>query len=478
MELSQLTAVSPLDGRYWNSASAVSDMFSELALFRYRALVEIEYFIALCDTVPQMAAFPRDQFEVLRQAYIAFSQTDAAAVKAIEKVTNHDVKAMEYWIKEKIFDAHGLQQWREFVHFGLTSQDVNSTSIALSIRDAVVNVYFPELRSLAARIRDMGVQWKDIPMLARTHGQPASPTRVGKELLVFAERLEDQLEALRALRFDCKFGGATGGMNAHVAAYPAINWPAFADAFVSRLPGLPPRGTQQAPPLPPMRRQRYTTQIEHYDGICAVFDVMRRSNTILLDFSRDMWAYISTDYFKLKVIAGEVGSSAMPHKVNPIDFENGEGNIGVANALFEHFCAKLPVSRLQRDLSDSTVTRNLGVAVAHSVVAMRSIGRGIGKVVLDETRIAHDLDSHWEVVAEAVQTVLRRAGHPKPYEVLKAATRGAAVTRESIVALVESLEGVGPEVKEEVLALSPSSFIGVCPDPTGAFPNIDKVSFC
>ena len=447
MELTSLSAISPVDGRYGAVTEALRDYFSEYALMRYRVRVEIEYFLALCRLpLPRLEDFPADRFEALKNVYRDFAVADARRIKQIERTTNHDVKAVEYLIKEKM-DALGLEQWKEFIHFGLTSQDVNNTAVPLSMREAAQTVYYPMAEELLAKLRALAVEWKDVPMLARTHGQPASPTRLGKEMMVFVERLQVQLEMLRAIPVPAKFGGATGNFNAHNAAYPAVDWVAFANAFVEGTLGL--------------RRSQTTTQIEHYDNIAAICDGYKRINTILVDLCRDMWTYVSMEYFRQRIEAGEVGSSAMPHKVNPIDFENAEGNAGMANAIFEHLAAKLPVSRLQRDLTDSTVLRNIGVPVAHTIIAMRSLLKGLHKLILNREAIDADLEENWAVVAEGIQTILRRENYPQPYEALKALTRtGQAITREAIAAFIDSLD-VSDRVKSELRALSPHTYTGV-----------------
>ena len=445
--LTPLTAISPVDGRYRNKTEKLADYFSEQALIRYRIRVEVEYFIALCELpLPQLAGVDRAKFADLRALYTDFTPSDAERVKEIEAVTNHDVKAVEYIIKEKM-DALGLGACKEFVHFGLTSQDINNTAIPLSIKEALTGVYFPAVEEVRDKLASFAQEWRSIPMLARTHGQPASPTSLGKEFSVFVERLEKQLVMLHDIAVPAKFGGATGNFNAHHVAYPEIDWVAFANRFVNETLGL--------------CRSQYTTQIEHYDNLAAIFDAMKRIDTILIDLSRDMWTYISMEYFKQRIKAGEVGSSAMPHKVNPIDFENAEGNFGIANAVFEHLASKLPVSRLQRDLTDSTVLRNVGVPMAHALIALQSLMKGLGKVILNREALEHDLEQNWAVVAEGIQTILRREGYPKPYEALKALTRtNTHITREAIAAFIERLD-VSESVKEELRALSPSTYTGV-----------------
>jgi adenylosuccinate lyase len=425
----------------------LDEYFSEYALIRYRVLVEIEYFIALCAIpLPQLAQIKEERFAALRAIYENFTIEDALRVKEIERTTNHDVKAVEYLLKEKM-DKLGLSACKEFVHFGLTSQDINNTATPLSIREAAHDVYYPLIGELLDRLKSMAREWENIPLLARTHGQPASPTRLGKEMMVYVERLEKQIAMLKDVPAPAKFGGATGNFNAHYAAYPHIDWVAFADNFVNGVLNL--------------SRSRYTTQIEHYDNIAAIFDAFKRINTILIDFCRDVWTYISMDYFKQRIAEGEVGSSAMPHKVNPIDFENAEGNLGMANAIFEHLSAKLPVSRLQRDLTDSTVLRNTGVPLAHTVIAFRSILKGLNKLVINLDAIDHDLDANWAVIAEGVQTILRREMYPSPYEALKALTRtGKPITREAMAEFIDGLS-VSDEVKAELHALSPRTYTGM-----------------
>ena len=446
--LSPLTAVSPVDGRYHSKTAKLGDYFSEFALIRYRLRVEIEYFISLCELpLPQLAGFDPQNFDRIRAIYRGFSEEDAAAVKQIERTTNHDVKAVEYFIKQK-FTTLGIDaRYGEFVHFGLTSQDINNTSVPLSLKEGIADVFMPLLEEVCGIIRGYEEEWKDVPMLAHTHGQPASPTRLGKEFGVFAARLAEQMRQLSLLSYPAKFGGATGNMNAHHVAYPSIDWKTFADGFVEKKLGL-------AHSWP-------TTQIEHYDNLAAIFDCLARINTILIDFSRDIWTYISMEYFRQKVVAGEVGSSAMPHKVNPIDFENAEGNLGVANAVYHHLSAKLPISRMQRDLTDSTVLRNVGVPIAHSVIALESLKKGLGKLILNEDKLKADLENNWAVVAERIQTILRREGYPNPYETLKALTRtGEGVSRETIAGFIDSLN-VSDSVKEELRAISPSTYTGL-----------------
>jgi adenylosuccinate lyase len=447
MEFSSLEAISPVDGRYRRQTAALADHFSERALINYRLQVEVEYFIALCQLpLPQLKGIDAAQFEGLRRIYRGATIADARRIKDIEKVTNHDVKAVEYHLKEKFADL-GLAAYSEFIHFGLTSQDINNTAVPLSLKEAWRDVMQPAVDGVIARLGAKAREWKGVTMLARTHGQPASPTRLGKEIQVFVERLGVQLEQLRQVPFSAKFGGATGNFNAHYAAYPAVDWNAFADGLVNQVLGL--------------SRSRTTTQIEHYDNLAAFCDALRRINTILIDLDRDLWAYISMDYFKQQISAGEVGSSAMPHKVNPIDFENSEGNLGVANALLGHLAAKLPISRLQRDLTDSTVIRNLGVPLAHMLIALKSLSRGLDKLILNEEAIRADLDANWAVVAEAIQTILRREGYPRPYEALKDLTRThARMTRESIAQFIESLD-VSRAVKDELQKITPENYTGI-----------------
>ena len=447
MELNKLTAISPVDGRYRSKVEILADYFSEYALIKYRVKIEVEYFIALCQSgIDGLKGISEPQMEDLRKLANQFSVKDAQRVKAIENVTNHDVKAVEYFLKEE-FDALGLSDYKEFIHFGLTSQDINNTAVPLSFKEAMESAYYPLLDELTQNLESLASAWDEIPMLARTHGQPASPTRLGKEIRVFIERLDRQLEQLEEIPIPAKFGGATGNMNAHVVSYPDIDWFAFGDAFVSSTLG--------------MSRSWPTTQIEHYDNLAAIFQAMERINTILIDLARDIWTYISMDYFKQKIKKGEVGSSAMPHKVNPIDFENAEGNLGVANAIFSHLAAKLPISRLQRDLTDSTVLRNIGMPLAHSLIAMNSMVKGLGKLIVNEDAIRSDLEQNWAVVAEAIQSVLRREGYPKPYEALLDLTRtNARITKESIHAFIERLK-VSDEVKKELLQISPWSYTGL-----------------
>jgi len=446
MELNSLTAISPLDGRYRQKVNELDLYFSEFGLFRYRLMVEVEYFIALCEIpLPQLSDFKKENYKELRSIYEDFDLTDAEKIKEREKITNHDVKALEYFLKERFFHS-GWGKWSEFIHFGLTSQDINNTAIPLSMKDALISVYFPLIFELREALAAFADEWKDIPMLARTHGQPASPTRLGKEIEVFIARIDEQSKYFGQIPYSAKFGGATGNMNAHKAAYPDIDWISFADNFVNEELGL--------------QRSKPTTQIEHYDNLAALFDNMRRINVILIDLSRDIWTYISMDYFRQKIRKGEVGSSAMPHKVNPIDFENGEGNLGYANAIFGHFSEKLPISRLQRDLTDSTVLRNIGVPIGHSVIAFNSILKGLNKLIVNKEKIHSDLENNWAVVAEAIQTILRREGYPKPYEALLELTRtNEKITRESIFSFIETLD-INEVVKTELKAITPFNFTG------------------
>ncbi len=441
-----LHAITPVDGRYASKTAELTHYFSEFALIKYRVRVEIEYFIALCETgVEQLSGVDSDLFEPLRDIYRNFQTEDAQKIKDIEKVTNHDVKAVEYFIKEK-FEGLGLSQYQEFIHFGLTSQDINNTSVPLSIKDALNELIYPQLEALIEAIDASATAWDHIPLLARTHGQPASPTTLGKEFKVFTARLRAQLEQLKAVPHSAKFGGATGNFNAHTVAYPNGDWHTWGDNFVANYLGL--------------SRSYPTTQIEHYDNLAAQFDAMKRINNIFIDFCRDVWTYVSMDYFKQKIKKGEVGSSAMPHKVNPIDFENAEGNLGLANALLEHLAAKLPISRLQRDLTDSTVLRNVGVPYGHLMIAIASMNKGLGKLLVNEAKIAADLEANWAVVAEAIQNILRREGYPKPYEALKELTRtNSAITAESISAFIDTLE-VNDSIKAELKAITPSNYIG------------------
>jgi len=446
--LTPLTAISPVDGRYRKSTEKLSAFFSEAALIKYRLMVEVEYFIALCELpLPQLTAFNGTQATVLRQIYTDFSLSDARRVKDIEKTTNHDVKAVEYFLKGK-FDQLQLAPFKEFIHFGLTSQDINNTALPYGLKKGWLEVVKPVLIEVIDALTEKARRWKDVPMLARTHGQPASPTRTGKEIYVFVERLNRQLALLDAVPFTAKFGGATGNFNAHAVAYPEVDWFAFAERFLSEQLGLV--------------RSRNTTQVEHYDNLAAFCDNLKRINTILIDLAQDVWSYISRDYFKQQIKAGEIGSSAMPHKVNPIDFENAEGNLGVANTLFAHLSAKLPVSRLQRDLTDSTVTRNIGMPLAHTLIALKSLLRGLDKLILNEEVIRRDLRNNWAVVAEAIQTVLRREGYPEPYEALKDLTRThTRIDQGAITEFIQSLD-VADEVKSELLGITPENYIGIC----------------
>ncbi len=447
MEISALTAISPVDGRYRNKTAALADYFSEYALIRYRVMVEVNYFVALCELpLPQLQTFKQEDFDLLHAIYEEFTPEDAEEIKKIEQETNHDVKAVEYFLKKR-FDDYGWQQFKEFIHFGLTSQDINNVALPLSIRDAHRLELMPLLENLLQQIITRSYEWADISMLARTHGQPASPTRLGKEIYVFAERLENQIDLIKSIPFSAKFGGATGNFNAHQVAYPQVNWEQFACRFITKNLEL--------------HRQRTTTQIEHYDYLAAYFDALKRINTILLDLSRDIWLYVSMDYFKQKIKAGEVGSSAMPHKVNPIDFENAEGNLGIANALFEHLSAKLPVSRLQRDLTDSTVTRNVGIPIAHSLIALKSIEKGLGKLLLNKEKIADDLEKNILVVAEGIQTILRREGVEGAYELLKEFTRtNEKIDRQAIFNFIEKLP-VKAEIKSELHTITPENYTGI-----------------
>ena len=448
MELNRLTAISPIDGRYRGKTEPLADYFSEYALIRYRIRVEIEYFITLCELpLPQLAVFDRALFPRLRAIYQQFGEAEAQRVKDIEKVTNHDVKAVEYFIKEEFDKIGGLDDFKEFIHFGLTSQDINNTSVPLSIKKALNEVYVPLVEELIAQLQTFAEEWKDVAMLAKTHGQPASPTRLGKEVMVFVYRLTEQLNELKGCRLTAKFGGATGNFNAHHVAYPAYDWRAFGNAFVSEKLGL--------------QREQFTTQISNYDCLGAAFDAIRRIHTIIIDLDRDFWMYISMEYFKQKIKAGEVGSSAMPHKVNPIDFENSEGNLGIANAVLQFLAQKLPVSRLQRDLTDSTVLRNVGVPLGHGVIAIESTLKGLRKLILNEEAIRADLDNTWAVVAEAIQTILRREAYPHPYEALKALTRtNTKMTEETIHAFIQTLN-VSDAVKAELMAITPWNYTGV-----------------
>jgi len=448
MKLDVLTAISPIDGRYRGKTDVLAAYFSEYALIRYRVRVEVEYFIALCELpLPQLKNVDKGVFERLRAIYQNFSEEDAARIKEIESVTNHDVKAVEYFLKEQFDKLDGMEPYKEFIHFGLTSQDINNTSVPLSVKEALEQVYYPQLEELIAQLDAYAAEWANIPMLAKTHGQPASPTRLGKEINVFAYRLKQQLVLLKACPLTAKFGGATGNYNAHHVAYPAYDWKDFGNRFVSEKLGL--------------KREEYTTQISNYDNLAAVFDALKRINTVMIDMNRDFWQYISMEYFKQRIKAGEVGSSAMPHKVNPIDFENAEGNLGVANALLNHLAVKLPVSRLQRDLTDSTVLRNVGVPFGHILIAIQSSLKGLRKLLLNEPAISRDLDNCWSVVAEAIQTILRREGYPHPYEALKELTRtNHVVTESSIKEFIESLN-VGEDIKQELRAITPHNYTGM-----------------
>lgn len=448
MELDILTAVSPIDGRYHSKTAMLAPYFSEYALMKYRVRVEIEYFITLCELpLPQLAGFDHTLFPRLRAIYQNFSEEDGARVKEIEGVTNHDVKAIEYFIKEQLDAIGNFGEYKEFIHFGLTSQDINNTSFPLMLKDAVEEVYYPWLQKLIDKLNAYAEEWKDVPMLAKTHGQPASPTRLGKEVRVFAYRLERQLALMKACPMTAKFGGATGNFNAHHVAYPDYDWRAFGDRFVSEKLGL--------------EREAYTTQISNYDNLSALFDAMKRIHTIVIDMNRDFWQYVSMEYFKQRIKEGEVGSSAMPHKVNPIDFENSEGNLGLANAILEHLSRKLPISRLQRDLTDSTVIRNIGVPMGHAIIAFQSSLKGLGKLLLHEESITADLDNCWAVVAEAIQTILRREAYPNPYEALKALTRkNTAITAESIHSFIEGLD-VSGDLKKELMAITPHNYTGI-----------------
>ncbi|MFZ4105002.1 adenylosuccinate lyase [Flavobacterium sp.] len=447
MQLTELNAISPIDGRYRSKTVSLSAFFSEEALIKYRVLVEIEYFIALCEAqLPQLSGVSESVFEDLRKIYTNFSTEDALWIKETEKTTNHDVKAVEYFIKSK-FEALGLEQFKEFIHFGLTSQDINNTAIPLSTKEAFEKVYLPGLISVIAKLKELAIEWAAIPMLARTHGQPASPTRLGKEILVFVERLEEQMRLIFNIPFAAKFGGATGNYNAHHVAYPNTDWKKFGTDFVETTLGL-----QHSFP---------TTQIEHYDHFAAFFDALKRINTIIIDLDRDIWTYVSMDYFKQKIKAGEIGSSAMPHKVNPIDFENSEGNLGIANAVFEHLSAKLPLSRLQRDLTDSTVLRNIGVPMGHTLIAFESTLKGLNKLLLNEPKFHEDLEKNWAVVAEAIQTILRREGYPNPYEALKGLTRtNEAIDKNAIHNFIQTLN-VSDTIKTELMQITPSNFVGI-----------------
>ncbi len=448
MELDLLTAISPIDGRYRGKTEKLADYFSEYALIRYRVRVEIEYFITLCELpLPQLKGFDHSLFDRLRGIYRNFSQNDAQRIKDIEKVTNHDVKAVEYFLKEEFDKIGGLDAYKEFIHFGLTSQDINNTSVPLSIKDALNEVYYPQVQELIDQLQTYADEWKDIPMLAKTHGQPASPTRLGKEIMVYVYRLSVQLDQIKQIPITAKFGGATGNYNAHHVAYPQYDWKQFGNRFVSEKLGL--------------QREQYTTQISNYDNLGAIFDALRRINTIVIDLDRDFWMYISMEYFKQKIKAGEVGSSAMPHKVNPIDYENSEGNLGLSNAVLQFLAQKLPVSRLQRDLTDSTVLRNIGVPLGHSMIAFQSTLKGLRKLILNEDKLRADLDGTWAVVAEAIQTILRREAYPHPYEALKALTRtNKKMSEETIHEFINTLD-VSDEVKSELMAITPQNYTGI-----------------
>jgi adenylosuccinate lyase len=448
MELNVLTAISPIDGRYRGKTEALAEYFSEYALIRYRVRVEIEYFIALCELpLPQLEDFNHKLFDQLRDIYRNLTPAEAQRVKDIEKVTNHDVKAVEYFIKEELDKIGGFEKYKEFIHFGLTSQDINNTSVPLSVKEALEQVYYPLVEELIEQLHDYAEEWKTVPMLAKTHGQPASPTRLGKEIMVYVYRLEEQLRSLKDTPVTAKFGGATGNFNAHHVAYPQYDWREFGNQFVSEKLGL--------------EREQFTTQISNYDWLGAIFDAMRRINTIVIDLDRDFWMYISMEYFKQKIKKGEVGSSAMPHQVNPIDYENSEGNLGIANALLQFLAAKLPVSRLQRDLTDSTVLRNVGVPMGHALIAFESTLKGLRKLILNEDKLQQDLDNTWAVVAEGIQTILRRESYPNPYETLKALTRtNEGITAETIARFIDTLE-VSESVKEELRAITPSTYTGI-----------------
>jgi adenylosuccinate lyase len=447
MNTIELLAISPIDGRYNKQTKLLSNYFSEYALMKFRTHVEIEYFISLCEIpLPQLKDFPKDKIELLRNVVINFDIEDGKEIKEIEAVTNHDVKAIEYFVKHK-FDNLQLEQYKEFIHFGLTSQDINNTAFPIMWKKALQEVYIPQLESLCNKLAELSTEWNNVPMLARTHGQPASPTRLGKEIKVFEYRLQTQIKTLKAIPHTAKFGGATGNFNAHQVAYPQIDWKEFGKTFLANKLDL--------------IREEYTTQISNYDQLAASFDAMKRIHTILIDMTRDLWQYISMDYFKQRIKEGEVGSSAMPHKVNPIDFENAEGNLGIANALLEHLSAKLPISRLQRDLTDSTVTRNIGVPMAHALIAIKSTTKGLNKLLLNKDKISSDLDNNWAVVAEAIQTILRREGYPEPYEVLKALTRkNEQITKTSIKEFVNKLE-VSNDVKLELNSINPHNYTGI-----------------
>jgi len=448
MNLTELTATSPIDGRYRNKTSELGNYFSEFGLIKYRVRVEIEYFIAMCEyKIPQLADVPKSIYPSLRKIYTDFTEADAQKIKDIESVTNHDVKAVEYFIKEQFDALGGLEAFKEFIHFGLTSQDINNTATPLTLKDGITAEYTPRIEKLHQKINELVEEYKNIPMLAKTHGQPASPTRLGKEFAVYSERITNQIKLLQTIPYSAKFGGATGNFNAHHVAYPEKNWKEFGNAFVNHVLGL--------------ERSQITTQIEHYDNIAALFDNMKRINTILIDLSRDMWMYISAGYFKQKIKKGEVGSSAMPHKVNPIDFENAEGNFGIANAIFEHMSMKLPVSRLQRDLTDSTVLRNIGVPIGHTIIAFESLLKGLNKVLLNEANINQDLEDNWAVVAEAIQTILRREAYPNPYEALKELTRtNDVINKESMANFIDGLD-VSGAIKTELKNITPQNYTGI-----------------
>ena len=450
MPLSSLNAISPVDGRYHRHTSILGPLLSEFGLIQHRVEVEVRYFIDLVDLpLPQLKDFPKEKFEAMRALYINFSESDAQKIKDLEATTNHDVKAVEYWIKEEM-EKLGVSQWSEFVHFGLTSQDVNNTAIPLSLKRATEDIYLPLIDEVLAKLNELSIEWKSVPMLARTHGQPASPVTLGKEIRVFEDRLSIQRDAIANSVYAAKFGGATGGFNAHKVAYPGIDWPAFGTRFVEENLGL--------------HRSKVTTQIEHYDHLAAWCDSMRRANTVMLDLDKDIWTYVSMDYFKQRIVEGEVGSSAMPHKVNPIDFENSEGNLGMANAILGHFAEKLPISRMQRDLTDSTVLRNVGMPMSHGIIALKSLLKGLSKLVLNESALAADLEGNWAVVSEGIQTILRRENYPKPYEALKALTRtGDKIDESSIRNFIDTLD-VSDTVKEELLQITPSSYIGFSDD--------------
>ncbi len=447
MNLTELTATSPIDGRYRNKTSELGNYFSEFGLIKYRVRIEIEYFIAICQyNIPQLSAVDKSVFPALRKIYTEFTEVNAQKIKDIESVTNHDVKAVEYFIKEQ-FDTLGLSEFKEFIHFGLTSQDINNTATPLTLKEGIANEYTPRIEKLHQRINELVEEYKDIPMLAKTHGQPASPTRLGKEFAVYSERIANQIKLLHTIPYSAKFGGATGNLNAHVVAYPEKDWKEFSNAFVNHILGL--------------QRSQITTQIEHYDNIAALFDNMKRINTVLIDLSRDIWMYISAGYFKQKIKKGEVGSSAMPHKVNPIDFENAEGNLGIANAIFEHMSMKLPVSRLQRDLTDSTVLRNIGVPIGHTIIALESLLKGLNKLLLNQENINQDLEDNWAVVAEAIQTILRREAYPNPYEALKELTRtNDVINKESMATFIDGLE-VSLDIKKELKQITPQNYTGI-----------------